>query len=52
MSTSKYGKSRVAAGPTLTSQESSLLIDEGEAANAEVAVRSSRSDRYFIVFIP
>src|SRR3954454_14932750 len=49
MSTSKYGKSSVAAGPTVTSQESSLLTVEGDAANADVAMRSSRNERVFMV---
>src|SRR3954463_1350269 len=49
MSSSKYGRSSVAAGPTVTSHESSLFTVEGEAANADVAKRSSRIDRLFIV---
>src|SRR3954453_18510417 len=49
VSTSKYGRRSVAAGPTVTSQESSLLTVEGEAAYADVAKRSSRIDRLFIV---
>src|SRR4051794_1096025 len=49
MSSSKYGRSSVAAGPTVTSHESSLFTVEGEAANADVAIRSSRNDRLFIV---
>src|SRR3954447_19933030 len=49
ISTSKYGRRSVAAGPTVTSQDSSLLTVEGEAAYADVAKRSSRIDRLFIV---
>src|SRR4051795_6481378 len=48
VSTSKYGRRSVAAGPTVTSQESSLLTVEGEAAYADVAKRSSRNDRLFM----
>src|SRR4051812_21189534 len=51
MSSSKYGRSSVAAGPTVTSHESSLLTVDGEAANADVAKRSSRIDRLFIVVV-
>src|SRR3954452_739831 len=51
ISTSKYGRSSVAAGPTVTSHESSLFTVEGEAANADVAIRSSRIDRLFIVVV-
>jgi hypothetical protein len=39
-STSKYGNSNVAAGPTLMSQLSSLLIDGGTAADAAPQRRS------------
>src|SRR3954452_17275015 len=51
-STSKYGSSSVAAGATVTSQESSLLTEKGEAANADVAMRSSTNDRYLMFFLP
>src|SRR3954447_3231912 len=49
ISTSKYGRRSVAAGPTVTSQESSLLTVEGEAAYADVAKRSRRDDSLFLV---
>src|SRR3954465_1150093 len=49
ISTSKCGRRSVAAGPTVTSQESSLLTVDGDAANADVVARSSRIDRLFIV---